>query len=239
MIQFYAPHILTDPILPESDSQHCIKVLRMNIGDKIQVVDGKGHRYTCIIVDAHPKHAMVEIEESKDFPLSWPQKITVAVAPTKHLDRMEWLVEKLVEVGVNRIVPLRCRCSERKELKEERLRKIAISAMKQSLKATLTEIDPMTPIKEFISTFHADQKFIAYCSQSIPRQELSHIYTPHRDVGIMIGPEGDFDETEIQAALSASYRPVTLGDNRLRTETAALYAATAFHVIDSLRSPRI
>lgn len=236
MIQFYAPDILTDPILPESDSQHCIKVLRMTTGDKIEVVDGKGHRYACVIVDAHPKHTMVKIEQSEDVPLSWPQQITVAVAPTKHIDRMEWLVEKLVEVGVNRIVPLRCRWSERKELKNERLRKIAVSAMKQSLKAVLTEIDPMTPIKDFISTFRADQKFIAYCSKTITRHELSHLYTPHRSVGIMIGPEGDFDDSEIRLALTSGYCPVTLGDNRLRTETAALYSASAFHILDSLVS---
>lgn len=234
MIQFYAPDILSDPVLPESDSQHCIKVLRKQVGDEIEVIDGNGHQYTCVIVDAHPKHALVEIVETRDVPLCWSQYITVAVAPTKHIDRMEWMVEKLVEIGVNRIVPLRCRWSERKELKEDRLRKIAVSAMKQSLKATLTEIDPMTPIKDFISSFHADQKFIAYCSQSIPRCEFAHVYKPGTDVGIMIGPEGDFDEFEIRQALDFGYKPVTFGDNRLRTETAALYAATAIHVIDTL-----
>lgn len=234
MIQFYAPDILSDPVLPESDSQHCIKVLRKQVGDEIEVIDGKGHQFTCVIVDAHPRHALVEITGTRDVPLCWTQSITVAVAPTKHIDRMEWMVEKLVEVGVNRIVPLRCRWSERKELKEDRLRKIAVSAMKQSLKAVLTEIYPMTPIKDFISSFHADQKFIAYCSQSIPRCEFAHVYEPCTDVGIMIGPEGDFDESEIRMALDAGFKPVTFGDNRLRTETAALYAATAIHVIDSL-----
>lgn len=235
MIQFYAPDILSDPVLPVSDSQHCIKVLRMSVGDKIEVVDGHGHQYTCVIADAHPKHALVEIIDTRDVPLSWSQHITVAVAPTKHIDRMEWMVEKLVEVGVNRIVPLRCRWSERKELKEDRLRKIAVSAMKQSLKTVLTQIDPMTPLAEFIKGYDAPQKFIAYCSQSIPRCGFSKVYRPGLSVGVMIGPEGDFDESEIRLALDSGYKPVTFGDNRLRTETAALYAATAIHVIDSLR----
>lgn len=234
MIQFYAPDILTDPVLPESDSQHCVKVLRKQVGDEIEIIDGKGHRYKCVLIDAHPKHALVEIVDSCDAPLSWQQYITVAVAPTKHLDRMEWMVEKLVEVGVNRIVPLRCRWSERKELKEDRLRKIAVSAMKQSLKAVLTEVDPMTPIKDFINNFESDQKYIAYCSQSIPRCEFAKVYKPGGSVVVMIGPEGDFDESEIVNALDHGFRPVTFGDNRLRTETAALYAATAIHVIDSM-----
>ncbi len=234
MIQFYAPDILTDPVLPESDSQHCVKVLRKQVGDEIEVIDGKGHRYKCVLIDAHPKHAMVEIADSCDVPLSWQQHITVAVAPTKHLDRMEWMVEKLVEIGVNRIVPLRCRWSERKELKEERLRKIAVSAMKQSLKAVLTEVYPMTPIKEFITNYESDQKYIAYCSQSIPRCEFAKVYKPGGSVAVMIGPEGDFDESEIVYALDKGFRPVTFGENRLRTETAALYAGTAIHVMDSM-----
>lgn len=163
MIQFFAPDIATDPTLPETDSRHCVKVLRYREGDMLEVIDGKGHRYTCRLADADPRHAMVEIVNTAEVPLPWDYDLTVAVAPTKHIDRMEWLVEKLTEIGINRFIPLRCEHSERKEVKTERLEKIAVSAMKQSLKAVLPTIEPVTPVNQVIDTFSADQKFIAYC----------------------------------------------------------------------------
>lgn len=233
MIQFFSPDIAVNPVLPESDSQHCVRVLRLREGDDIQIVDGKGFVYQCRIVDAHPKRTMVEILSSDEHPLPWQQQITIAVAPTKHIDRMEWLVEKLVEVGVNRIIPLRCRFSERKEIKVERLQKIAVSAMKQSLKAVLPQISPLTPIEEVIASQQPGQKFIAYCSELYPRMQLARVYQPHSDAIVLIGPEGDFSDTEISSAVEAGYLPVTLGDNRLRTETAALYCCTAFHVLST------
>lgn len=232
MIQFYAPHIASSQVLPESDSQHCVRVLRMKAGDPLEIVDGSGFRYTCRLVDPHPKHAAVEIIGRKECPLPWHNHISIAVAPTKHIDRMEWLVEKLVEIGVNRIIPLKCRHSERKEIKTERLEKIAVSAMKQSLKAVLPEIYPMTSVKEIIAGSGCDQRFIAYCDQEIPRRLLAKEYRPGRDTIIMIGPEGDFSKEEISEAIGAGYVPITLGDNRLRTETAALVACDTCHIIE-------
>lgn len=234
MIQFYAPDIAINPILPESDSQHCVRVLRMKEGDTLEVIDGKGHRYTCRLIEAHAKRAHVEIIEKQDVPLSWQNNITVAVAPTKHLDRMEWMVEKLTEIGVNRIIPLLCRYSERKELKIERLEKIAISAMKQSLKTVLPIIDVMTPIKDVITKQMYDQRFIAYCDTSIPRKLLSAEYRANKDTLILIGPEGDFSTEEINLALNSGYNPISLGDNRLRTETAAVVACDTCHIINQL-----
>lgn len=234
MIQFYAPDIAINPILPESDSQHCVRVLRMKEGDTLEVIDGKGHRYTCRLIEAHAKRAHVEIIEKQDVPLSWQNNITIAVAPTKHLDRMEWLVEKLTEIGVNRIIPLLCRYSERKELKIERLEKIAISAMKQSLKTVLPIIDVMTPIKDVITKQMYDQRFIAYCDTSIPRKLLSAEYRANKDTLILIGPEGDFSTEEINLALNSGYNPISLGDNRLRTETAAVVACDTCHIINQL-----
>lgn len=232
MIQFYAPDILTTGTLPESDSRHCAKVLRMQAGDTIEVIDGKGRRYTCVIDDPHPKHTLVSIAETVDVPLSWAQEITVAVAPTKHMDRMEWLVEKLTEVGVNRIIPLKCDRSERKEINTERLEKIAVSAMKQSLKTALPVIEPMTPFRQAVDSVAASQKFIAYCDRSIPRRLLAAEYRPFEPAAILIGPEGDFSPEEIAYALDRSFMPVSLGDNRLRTETAALSACETFHILD-------
>ncbi len=232
MIQFYCPDIKASPVLPESDSQHCVKVLRMHEGQTLQIVDGVGHRYTCRLADAHPKRAMVEIVDCVDAPLPWKQCITIAVAPTKMLDRMEWLVEKLVEIGVNRIVPLRCTHSERKELKTERLEKIAVSAMKQSLKAWLPEIWPMTDFFDALAKMQASQKFIAYCGDAYERTQLARAYSPHHDMAVLIGPEGDFTDDEVGRAVAAGYIPVTLGNNRLRTETAALYSCSLAHIID-------
>ena len=236
MIQFYAPDIANNPILPESDSQHCVRVLRMKEGDNLEVVDGKGVRYLCRLIDAHSKHAHVEIIRKEELQLPWKNRITVAVAPTKHLDRMEWMVEKLTEIGVNRIVPLLCRYSERKELKVERLEKIAVSAMKQSLKATLPIISPMTPIKEFIKSDESTQKFIAYCDPTIERQLLSKQYEANADTTILIGPEGDFSIDEIKLAIETGYAPISLGENRLRSETAAVVDCDTCHIINQIKN---
>lgn len=232
MIQFFAPDITETLELPESDSHHAVKVLRMREGDELQVIDGRGTAYTCRLADAHRKHAAVEIISSTPMPLPWTQQLAVAVAPTKHLDRMEWLVEKMTEVGVNTIIPLLCERSERREIKTERLEKIAVSAMKQSLKATLPTIMPMTPLRELIKTMPDAQRVVAYCDPSIPRVDFAQTYEAGRDTLILIGPEGDFSPSEIKMTLDAGFRPVTLGSNRLRTETAALYALSACHILD-------
>ena len=149
---------------------------------------------------------------------------------------MEWMVEKLTEIGVNRIIPLLCRRSERKEIKTERLEKIAISAMKQSLKSVLPEIWPMTPVKDVTCRFSEAQRFVAYCDPSIPRLNLCREYQPGKDAAILIGPEGDFDPEEIRSALDQGWKPISLGDNRLRTETAALVGCDTFHIIDQLNN---
>lgn len=234
MIQFYSPDIASTLTLPESDSRHAVKVMRMEPGDGLQVIDGKGNLYVCRLVDAHPKRAGVEIVECRPQSLSWPQQLTVAVAPTKHLDRLEWLVEKLTEIGVNRIVPILCDRSERRELKTERLEKIAVSAMKQSLKAWLPAIDQLTPLKRAVAETDATQRFVGYCDESVERLDLAKAYRPLTDTVIFIGPEGDFTPAEISMLTGSGVIPVTFGDNRLRTETAALYSITACHVLDSL-----
>ncbi len=231
MIRFYAPDILSDRCLPQSDSQHCCRVLRMQQGDEVEVVDGAGGLYRCRLAIADPKHTLLDVVERCELPPVWPMEITIAVAPTKHLDRMEWLVEKLVEIGVNRIVPLRCVHSERKEIKTERLIKIAVSAMKQSLKATLPMIDEMTPFKDFVSRCNTSRRFIAYCDDNVERRLLAKTYQPGEHAAIMIGPEGDFSPEEVGMAIDKGFVPVTLGNNRLRTETAAIVACDTFHIL--------
>ena len=220
MIRFYAPDIKQCCELPESDSQHCVRVLRMREGQEIEVVDGRGGLFRCRIALANQHHTLLEIIEELELPKVWRPDLTVAIAPTKHNDRMEWLVEKLVEIGVDHIVPLRCERSERKDIKIDRLQKIAISAMKQSLKAILPDIQPTTPYMD--------------CDLSIPRLLFSRELPAATDTTILIGPEGDFSPKEITAALEAGFRPISLGDNRLRTETAALVAADTFHIINQI-----
>lgn len=240
MIQFYAPDIAATFTLPPDDSAHCVRVLRAKAGDTVWVVDGRGHRYECRITDANHRAARVEIVAQHTIDSVWGAELTVAVAPTKNADRMEWLVEKLVEMGIDRIIPLLCDHSERKVLKPERIERIAVSAMKQSLKATLPVIEPLTPFAEALkiidSTTDRDARFIAHCEHDKPRQLLAPLVRPELRTAIMIGPEGDFSEREIAEALSCGFRPVSLGECRLRTETAAMAAAQTVHTIRQLHT---
>lgn len=233
MIIFYAPDILSNPELPEEESGHAIRVLRHQVGDEIEVVDGKGNWYHCKILIAHPKHCSLEILSSTQE-RHWNYKVEMVVAPTKNLDRMEWFLEKATEMGLDHFIPIKCRCSERKELKTDRMRKIAISAMKQSLKASLPEIDEMTDIKKILTEPFDGQKFIAHCIEDQPRQLLSHLIKPGQNIRILIGPEGDFSQEEIDIAIKNNYIPISLGDQRLRTETAALASVHTIHVINEL-----
>lgn len=234
MHRFFAPDIADKLTLPEEESRHCVRVLRLVEGDEIEVIDGAGTLYRCRIAMAHVKHCGVEIVSQEACPPHWGSKIMIAVAPTKNLDRIEWMAEKCTEMGVDRITPLLCRHSERKVLKTERLHKILVAAMKQSLKAQLPQLDELTSIEDFLAEENDIQRFIAYCDESLPRDErksLAQVYDPTLDAVVMIGPEGDFDPQEVEAALKAGFVPVTLGESRLRTETAALMAVAMMHTI--------
>lgn len=235
MHRFYAPDIETVNLLQEEEAQHCVRVLRLKEGDQVEVVDGKGHLFLCEIVSANHKNCAVSIVEKTDVAPHWGCRLTVVIAPTKNIDRFEWMLEKSVEMGVDRIIPVLCRYSERKQLKTERLNKILVSAMKQSLKATLPQLDELTPVMDVINSVGKDgQRFIAYCDKEIPRRDLVKEYKKGSDVVIMIGPEGDFSKEEIRAALDAGFVPVTLGKSRLRTETAGVFAVAAVHTINQL-----
>lgn len=233
MIIFYSPDIATCPELDEEQSGHAVRVLRHKDGDNLVIVDGAGNFYDAHIVSAHPKHCAVEIDRvtPEDH---WQYYVELAVAPTKNLDRMEWFVEKATEMGLDRFVPLRCRFSERKELKTERMKKIAVSAMKQSLKATLPEVEEMTDIKSYLKEDFDGQKFIAHCMKDAPRKLLSKEIKPGAKVRVLIGPEGDFSEEEVALAIENGYVPVSLGEQRLRTETAALASVHTIHVINEI-----
>lgn len=232
MHRFYAPLIAVNGTLPEEESRHAVKVLRMAEGDELEVVDGQGNLYRCRVTMAHQKHTLVAIDSTEHVTPHWHRHLTLAVAPTKNLDRMEWLVEKAVEVGVDRIVPLLTEHSERRVLKTERLAKIMVSAMKQSLKATLPQLDELTPLDTLLAEDATGDRFVAYCDTSLPREqrrELAREVRAGRDATLLIGPEGDFSPAEVARLLNAGFAPVTLGESRLRTETAALVGLVVLH----------
>jgi len=233
MLLFYAPDISGHPQLPEPEAQHCLKVLRMQVGDIVHITDGKGNFYKAAIAEAHPKHCRLDILETIPQQPAWEGQIAIAVAPAKNIERTEWFAEKATEIGIDRIVFLNCRFSERKEIKPERINKVLISAMKQSLKARLPELQAMTDFKKFIMQPFEGQKFIAHCYPG-EKPLLSKVYHPNENVLTLIGPEGDFSEEEIELAINHGFVPVSLGESRLRTETAALTACQIIHIVNQM-----
>jgi 16S rRNA (uracil1498-N3)-methyltransferase len=222
--------------LDPDESAHCCRVLRHRAGGEIHVIDGLGTMYRCRLVDDNPKGAEAEVLEA--FP-GWgghPYRLTVACCPTKNNDRFEWFVEKATEVGVDRIVPVIGERSERKVYKTDRAARIALSATKQSLKSRIPEIAEPVSVKDFVCHSGLDPeslKLIAYCFEGDTRrvsiQEALRAYGG-RDVTVLIGPEGDFSPEEARLAIDHGYIPVHLGASRLRTETAAVLAATAVYL---------
>ena len=222
-------------MLPEGEASHCSRVLRMNEGDEIFVTDGRGNRFLCEIVSSSHSKVKVRIKNKETLPPERNYRITLAVAPTKNSDRMEWLVEKAVEIGVDRIVLLKCKRSERKVLRTDRLLKVMISAMKQSLSSCLPLLEELTEFKEFIKKSDSDsQKFFGYCSEEYPRKDFVKEYKGGGEVIVMIGPEGDFTPEEVREAIESGFIPVTFGDKRLRTETAGVFAVSAVNIINQL-----
>lgn len=226
---FYVPIISgTEIILDETESKHAIRVLRLNVGNQVQIIDGKGGFYEAEISDANQKKCRLSIVNStlefgkKDFHLH------IAIAPTKNIDRFEWFLEKATEIGIDEISPLLTSHSERKTVNQERLEKILVSAMKQSLKAYLPKMNNMTTFKELIINNKTENKYIAYCDE-IQKKHLKNVEIKAKDTLILIGPEGDFSPDEIQFALENGFKVVSLGNARLRTETAGIVAC---HIVN-------
>lgn len=220
---FYTPDIQTHLELPEEEAQHCIRVLRLNTGDKITLTDGKGNFYRAEITAATNKRCLVKVIETIPQDPLWKGHLHIAMAPTKNMDRNEWFAEKATEIGIDELTFLNCRFSERKVIKTERIEKILISAIKQSLKARLPKLNEMADFDKFIAQEFSGQKFIAHCYEG-DKPLLKNILIPGQDALVLIGPEGDFSEEEVKKAIEKGFRPVSLGKSRLRTETAALTA---------------
>ncbi|WP_075602513.1 16S rRNA (uracil(1498)-N(3))-methyltransferase [Saccharicrinis aurantiacus] len=226
---FYEPNILDTHTLNPIDSKHCVRVLRHTVGDQISVMDGIGNWFNCEIIEDNPKKCKVSILSKKE---DNPRKsaLHIAVAPTKNIDRLEWFLEKATEMGIEQITPILCEHSERKIIKPERLEKVIISAMKQSLKAYKPILNQLTPFKAFIAkNSNADNSFIAHCNGGT-KDILKSVYPKGENTTIMIGPEGDFSVSEVELALKSNFRAISLGEARLRTETAALMTCATFNI---------
>lgn len=216
--------------LDEEESRHCIKVLRRKPGDAITITNGKGVFFNAAITVASPRQCEFQITGQREVPPE-PFSIHIALAPTRNTDRTDWFVEKSVEVGVNEISFIQCDHSERTSVKIQRLDKIAASAMKQSVKAWLPRVNPLVSFKDFLSRASADEKFIAVVDPGNPIGLLSAA-TRSKSYLVLIGPEGDFSPREVEEALGQGYRKVSLGESRLRTETAGVVACHTLQLVN-------
>lgn len=248
MALFYAPDVVSSNILPEEESQHAVKVLRLKTGYSIEVVDGVGGFYRARITHPHPTHCGFEIVEMQTEFAKRPYKLHLAIAPTKNIERLEWFIEKATEIGVDEITPIICQCSERKMVKEERLEKIIVAAAKQSIKAYFPTLNKLCTFDALLNKYTASQQFIAHCHGSphdpLPKEKgaledglvdkplLQTVIKKSLDNLIMIGPEGDFSREEVQKAIAHGFVAVSLGESRLRTETAGVVACNTVAIVN-------
>jgi 16S rRNA (uracil1498-N3)-methyltransferase len=230
---FYSPVVTQGPnLLGEQESWHCTRVLRLAEGGTIHLTDGRGNLYECLIQVADPKHCVVNVISVQTEYLKRKNYLHIGIAPTKSMDRVEWFLEKATEIGIDEITPVFCAHSERIRIKTERLEKILISAMKQSLKAYLPKLNEPSSLKNIFNLEFTGQKFIAYC-ESGEEDELQKVYQKGSDALILIGPEGDFSTEEITLAKNQGFIPISLGKSRLRTETAGIVACHTISLMNS------
>ena len=231
---FYVPDISADDIeLPAEESHHIINVLRLQKGDQLEITNGRGELYQCEIIGTDKKRVSAIIKRQLSIEQDRNYKLHIAIAPPKNINRFEWFLEKATEIGIDEITPIITENSERKELRIERLEKIVIAAMKQSLKAYKPVLNPVISLDDFLQHKYADyQLFIAYCGME-DRGFLKNLYKAGNNATILIGPEGDFSNDEVRLAKEKGYRTVSLGGSRLRTETAGIVACHAIYLLNS------
>ena len=237
---FYVPDAGQQQELPATEAMHALRVLRLKSGDEMFLMDGVGNYYRAVVTIAATHNCYYDIVECLPQTPQWQGHIHLAIAPTKMLDRIEWLIEKATEVGVDEISFFHSKFSERKLLKTARLEKIAIAAIKQSHKAWKPVIHEIVSFKDFIASPVEGRKFIAHCYEEIPRislfDELQSNTVVADPITVMVGPEGDFSIDEVQMAIKAGYQSVHLGNSRLRTETAGLMAVTMMQLSKEINS---
>jgi 16S rRNA (uracil1498-N3)-methyltransferase len=230
---FYAPDITgTNYTLDPNESKHLIRVLRMAKGAHVRLIDGKGNLYEGIINEPDQTGCIIEITgktadfEKRDY------RLHMAISPIKNPERFEWLIEKIVEIGVDEITPLICKNTEKPGIKSARINNIIVSAMKQSLKANRPVLNDPCSFKDFICTDRGQIRMIAHCNDSIARNRLSDVYSKNENAVIMIGPEGDFSTEEINSAVGRGFKSIHLGPSRLRTETAGIAACHSIYFLN-------
>ncbi len=229
---FYTPDI-NEKIysLNEEESKHCMRVLRLQKDDKINLIDGKGGLYTARIIDTNPKKCILEVLDYKQEYGKRDFYLHIAIAPTKNISRFEWFLEKATEIGIDEITPLLCEHSERKIIKPNRLNKVITAAVKQSLKAYHPKLNVLTKFSDFISANNKGEKYIAHCEEN-EKRNLKDICKSKTDIVILIGPEGDFSPKEIKQAQENNFTEISLGNSRLRTETAGIVACHTINIIN-------
>lgn len=229
---FYTPDLTSNQYsLNEEESKHCSKVLRLGVGDVIHLIDGRGGLYQAQIIEVGKKNVQLKIIEQQLEFGKRNHHLHIAIAPTKNIDRLEWFLEKATEIGIDEITPIICDRSERKIIKEERLEKVITSAVKQSLTAYHPKLNNATSFTELMKSNLEAQKFIAHCLPG-HKPYINQIAQQYQSYIVLIGPEGDFTSQEIDLALQNGYKQVTLGNTRLRTETAALTACFEVNYIN-------
>ena len=224
---FYVPNAATTNELPMEEAMHALRVLRLRSGDEMMLMDGNGTFYRAEVELAATKRCVYKIKETLPQEPLWNGKIRLAIAPTKMMDRVEWLAEKATEVGIDELAFLYCKFSERKVMRTVRLDKIVVAATKQSRKPWKPEVTSMTSFNDFVSTPREGCKYIAHCYEEVERKDLFDELgklPADADVTVLVGPEGDFSIDEVRKAESNGYISVSLGQSRLRTETAGLAA---------------
>lgn len=225
-------------MLDEGESKHAVRVLRLTQGDEVRLIDGRGGYYEAEIRDAHPKRVVLQILSVQESYQPLPYQLHIAIAPTKNMERIEWFIEKATEIGISEITPLICDRSERKEIKTERLEKVAIAAMKQSLKARLPVIHQpirFSPFAQALSSEEVGKRFIAHCEEG-PKGWINQETAPGDTILVLIGPEGDFSPEEIALATAKGFLPISLGEARLRTETAGVAVCMEVSLLNRIRT---
>lgn len=230
---FFADISEDQAILSEDESWHCVKVLRKKAGDEIVVIDGKGKKASGKITIANSKNCIIHLDKVEFSDTNRPYGLHLAIAPTKNIDRIEWFIEKAVEIGIDEITFLKCKNSERTVVKLDRIRKIVESAVKQSLQMYMPKINDVVDFDDFVKNNQTEVKMIAHCEEG-GKKNFKKVIQKHQNHVLLIGPEGDFTLKEIELAFKHEFIPVTLGEHRLRTETAALYACNALSVLLAL-----
>ncbi len=231
---FYHPNL--EPVqelitLDVDTSRHCIQVLRMSAGQQISLTDGKGRKAEVRIVAPDKKKCVVAVTSREEL-LQRPVRLTLGIAFTKNKSRNEWLLEKATEIGIDHICPLICARSEKEKWNKERMQSILVSAMLQSQQCFLPTLHDPLPFKQVVTNAPPEQKLIAHCIDAAKREALGQQMQTGQNTMVLIGPEGDFTQDEVLLSVDNDFRPVSLGVNRLRTETAGIYVCTAFNVLN-------